>query len=185
MITNNNLKEMRNRLDALKSANLAEIEKVNAQIETARQMLDKATDAAAEAYAKGDEKAYHRASDNIRIATDALEMYRTKLDELATKPLVTEREYKDSVDAVMAELDSVVAKARRDILPLVEQLNKINDAMLDAISYGDAILYDLQRKVFKDTHSERDVMYDPNGRKQDVSWAVDSITEATEGWRGE
>lgn len=179
------LKEMRNRLDALKSANLAEVEKVNAQIETARQMLDKATDAAADAYAKGDERAYHKASDSIRVANDAIEMYRTKLDELATKPLVTEREYRDSIEAVMTELDCVVAQARCDILPLVEQLNEINDAMLDAISYGDAILYDLQRKVFKDTHSERDVMYDPNGRKQDVSWAVDSITEATEGWRGE
>lgn len=184
MITNN-LKEMRNRLDALRADNLAEVEKVNAQIETARQMLEKATADAADAYAKDDTKAYHKASDNIRVANDALEMYCTKIDELATKPLVTEREYKDSVDAVMAELDSVVAKARLDILPLVEQLNKINDEMLDAISSGDALLYDLQRKIFKDTHSERDVMYDPNGRKQDVSWAVDSITEATEGWRGE
>lgn len=184
MITEN-LKEMRNRLDALKSANLEEIEKVNSMIETAKQMLDKATADAAEAYAKDDTKGYHRASDNIRVANDALEMYRTKIDELATKPLVTEAEYRAGIEAVMAELDSVVAKARRDILPLVEQLNKINDAMLDAISYGDAIFYDLQRKVFKDTHSERDVMYDPNGRKQDVSWAVDSITEATEGWRGE
>lgn len=179
------LKEMRNRLDALKSANLAEVEKVNAQIETARQMLEKATADAADAYAKDDTKAYHKASDSIRVANDAIEMYRTKLDELATKPLVTEREYRDSIEAVMTELDCIVEKARRDILPLVEQLNKINDAMLDAISYGDAILYDLQRKIFKDTHSERDVMYDPNGRKQDVSWAVDSITEATEGWRGE
>ena len=93
--------------------------------------------------------------------------------------------YKDSVELVMAELDSIVAKARRDILPLVEQLNKTNDEMLSCISYGDAILYDLQREIFKDNHSERDVMYDPNGRKQDVSWAVDSITEATADWIGE
>lgn len=106
MITNN-LKEMRNRLDALRADNLAEIAKTEETIKTAKEALAKANAAAADAYARGDIKSYHKAGDDRRTAEDVLEMYLTKLDQLETEPLISEAEYKEGIAAVVAELDAI------------------------------------------------------------------------------
>ncbi len=196
MITNNNLKEMRNRLDALKSANLAEIEKVNAQIETARQMLDEANAAAADAYARADIKSYHKAGDDRRTAEDTIEMYRTKLDQLETEPLISEAEYKDGIDAVMTELDAILASAKTAMLPIFEQAQKIKSDMSEAISFGDSILHDWQHDVFRDdacafnSKGERvyrrhnELEFDRGGSKRsEIIWLVSKMSEYARKWK--
>ena len=198
MITNNNLKEMRNRLDALKSANLAEIEKVNAQIETARQMLEKGNAAAADAYARADIKSYHNAGDDRRTAEDTIEMFETKLCQLETEPLISEAEYKDGIAAVTSELDAILASAKSAMLPIVEQAEEIKSRMLEAIAFGDGILHDWQHDVFRDDacavnskgekvyRRHNEVEYDRGGSKRsEIIWLVSKMAEYAAKWAKE
>ena len=193
-----NLEEMRNRLDALKSANLAEIEKVNAQIETARQMLEEANAAAADAYARADLKSYHKAGDDRRTAEDAIEMYLTKLDQLETEPLISEAEYESGIEAVRTELDDVILKAKVAMLPIFEQAQKIKADMLEAVAFGDSILHDWQHDVFRDDacafngkgervyRRHNEVEYDRGGSKRsEIIWLVSKMAEYAAKWAKE
>lgn len=198
MITNNNLKEMKNRLERIKADNLAEIAKTEETIKTARQMLDEANAAAADAYARADIKSYHKAGDDRRTAEDTIEMYRTKLDQLETEPLISEAEYKDGIDAVMTELDAILASAKTAMLPIFEQAQKIKSDMSEAISFGDSILHDWQHDVFRDdacavnSKGERvyrwhdEVVYDRGGNKRsEIIWLVSKMSEYGAKWAKE
>lgn len=197
MITNN-LKKMRNRLDALRADNLAEVEKVNAQIESARQMLEEANAAAADAYARADLKSYHKAGDDRRTAEDTIEMFETKLCQLETEPLISEAEYKDGIAAVMAELDAILASAKTAMLPIFEQAQKIKADMSEAISFGDSILHDWQHDVFRDdacainSKGEKvyrrynEIEFDRGGSKRsEIIWLVSKMSEYAAKWTKE
>lgn len=197
MITNN-LKKMRTRLDALRADNLAEVEKVNAQIETARQMLEEANAAAADAYARADLKSYHKAGDDRRTAEDAIEMYLTKLDQLETEPLISEAEYESGIEAVRAELDAILASAKSAMLPIFEQAQKIKADMTEAILFGDGILHDWQHDVFRDDacavnskgekvyRRHNELEFDRGGSKRsEIIWIVNKMSEYAAKWTKE
>lgn len=144
------LTEMRAKIERIISNANTNVDKASKALEKANAALEKAKEAVEAAYENANVEEYHAAKENLRALEDAVELHSIKIKKLSGSSLVSETEYKKDIQTVRSELDAVVAKSKKEVFDLVKKISAISDDVDSTIEYGNALLSDLQNKVYKD-----------------------------------
>ena len=144
------LEDIRIHLDQLVLEATSQENELLESIRLSERILNDATSKMNTAYAEANVSEYHTAQDERRQASDAIEMYKAKLDSLKSNPLITREEYSSLSQDITDEQEKAEKKAFRRITKLIEEAIDINAHLLKEIQAGDECLSRLQIECFKD-----------------------------------
>ena len=120
------------------------------KISAAEKMITEGTAEMNAAYDRADAKGYHAAQDTIREAKDSIQMYEEYIKKMDTEHLVTQEEYIDMRDTIIAELKKSVDASRVECVRLIDKMKESTDDLADLVNYGNGILLNLQVNVYRD-----------------------------------
>ena len=144
------LKEIEKALQDILSASEQRKAEYQRMIESASQGEREAIVKATEAYKSGDVTAYHKAQDQIRQCSDAVNMFSTMLKDENEKPLLTEEQYQQYIGGITSVLDESTKTARSKVVKLLNDLITVSEKNGETIEAGNDLLYTLQHEVMKD-----------------------------------
>lgn len=124
-------------------------------LQSAEKAKEEAAADTAKTYESADPKAYHKAQDAFRTASDAIGMYKDKLKALDAEPLITEEEYRNYHDDIVSALDEINQDAKQRICTIInEQIAPIADDVSGTIAHANDLLVTLQIDLLKDHRAE-------------------------------
>lgn len=146
------LEELNEYFDTLlekKAEEIAEAEEIikRATAEREEAMKDRTT-----AFDNQDTKTYHKAADSMRTATDTIDMYTKKLNNLNNTGVIDKGTYEEYLAVIKADqityLNSVIDK----VCSSIDELAPLKDEVHDRIIRGNQLIERLQLKVYRDPH---------------------------------
>ena len=121
-----------------------------AKITETEEARARAREAAATAYAAGDEKAYHLAKEKERQHSDSISFYTQKMTEHSADPAIDSGQYSDLLAECMAILAESVRSDTAKIVSLMDKIIQIGEENEQTIREGNEILRTLQHDLAGD-----------------------------------
>lgn len=119
------------------------------EVQTAKDNEEKANKAVIQAKQGDDPKAYAKAIEDKRTASDIAGFYEGKIKEISDEPYITEAEYKDYTKRIKSEMDRINQQARKRVSELLEELETIQSELDSAYFKTNELLGSLQNNIYK------------------------------------
>ena len=142
--------ERKKSIDTIVAAKELEIAGYKAKLATAQAALEAAQAESIKCYADADTKGYHKAQDEVRNNTDAVDMFRNKIEQIEKTPYISEKEFQDAANTIYAELNDEVEAAGAEIAELVKRIVEIGGRTSESIKKWESYVLDVQRNIRKD-----------------------------------
>lgn len=149
----NVLTQIEKELEQVKAKNDKEIADLQQALETAKAEADKAQQKVIDAKQGSSPTAFSKAVADHQTASNIVEYYAGKIEELQSEPLVTEEEYKDFTDRIKAEIDKLNDETGKAVKEALEVLAKAQPVLTDNLNKGNDMLKHLQHDLYKDDAS--------------------------------
>lgn len=149
----NVLTQIEKEFEQIKAKNDKEIADLQQALETAKAEADKAQEKVIDAQQGSSPTAFSKAVADQQTASNIVEFYTGKIEELQSEPLVTEEEYKDFTERIKTELDKMNEEARETVKEALEVLEKVEPVLTENLNKGNDLLEHLQHDLYKDDAS--------------------------------
>lgn len=126
------------------------IQELYNKIEFANQIINEATEKAADCVKNGDIDGYHQAQEDLKLQHDAISLYRQKIDAKKKEPLITNAEYERLNAEIIAELTEETAKAKAEVIQLIDQMKPAYERLIELYNLGNETMIMLKRDALKD-----------------------------------
>lgn len=120
-----------------------------AEIQTAKDNEEEANKAVIKAKQGNDPKAYVKAIEDKRTASDIAKFYEGKIEEIKNKPFITRAEYEEYTNRIKSEMDRINEQARKRVNELLEELETIQSELTPAFVKTNELLRNLQNNIYK------------------------------------
>lgn len=131
----------------------ADLTNLQQEIDKAKADEEKAQQAVLIAKNGDDPKAYAKAVSEKQTASNIVEYYSGKIEELQSKPVVTENQYNEYTKRIKSELERLNNENRANTKELLVKLSSIQPALESNIQKGNELLAHLQLDLYKDDAS--------------------------------
>jgi len=163
METNEILKEIRDRMTAIKSKRAAELSMVMAKREEAREAAERAERDLTSAMEELNEDKYGRASQAQQKARAAQEMYTRAYDQLAARKLITEAESDAVIDSILAVEDDLAKGFLEAIAEPMRRLDTLYKEYRSAVKEAESLLTKWQSDIHPNFRSSGSQYRDAEG----------------------
>lgn len=147
------LEKIEEELQQIIESHKNEIENLKQDIATAKTNEEQAKQAVLEAKKGNDPKLYADKVAEQRTASDVLEYYSGRLEELQNEPLVTEDEYNYYTNRIKSKLEQLNNKGYEKAREILRELTVIEPELTINFNKGNELLSTLQHKLYKDDAS--------------------------------
>ena len=137
-------------LEQVKAKNDKEIADLQAEVDKAQAEHTKAQEKVIKAKQGSSATAFSKAVAEEQTAGNIVEYYAGKVEELQSKPLVTDDEYKEFTERIKAEIDKLNDEAGKAVKEALEVLAKAQPVLIDNLNKGNDLLKHLQHDLYKD-----------------------------------
>lgn len=120
-----------------------------AEIQAAKDNEEEANKAVIKAKQGNDPKAYAKAIEDKRTASDIARFYEGKIEAIKNEPFITRAEYEEYTDRIKAEMDRINEQARKRISKLLDELETIQSELTPAFVKTNELLRNLQNNIYK------------------------------------
>ena len=94
--------------------------------------------------------AYSKGLNEQRAYDEIIRMLINKIEKIENTPLLTKPEYLDLKNEIIKTLDDSNAKAKSDLMPLMEKVEVLKDNLQNDINKGNELLERLHRQIYKE-----------------------------------
>lgn len=150
----NILTQIEKEFEQVKAKNDKEIADLQQALETAEAEADKAQQKVIDAKQGSSPTAFSKAVADQQTASNIVEYYAGKVEELQSKPLVTDDEYKEFTERIKAEIDKLNDEAGKEVADALEVLAKVQPVLTEHLNKGNELLKHLQHDLYKDDASK-------------------------------
>lgn len=145
----NELLKIEQELKAIQEEGNRKVLEYEAEIQTAKGNEEEANKAVIKAKQGDDPKAYAKAIEDKRTASDIAKFYEGKIEEIKDEPYITAAEYKEFTKRIKSEMDSINKQASKRASELLEELEAIQSELTPAYVKTNELLSNLQNNIYK------------------------------------
>lgn len=120
-----------------------------AEIQAAKDNEEEANKAVIKAKQGNDPKAYAKAIEDKRTASDIASFYEGKIEEIKNEPYITESEYREYTKRIKSEMDRINQQTRKRVSELLDELENIQSELTPALVKTNELLRNLQNNIYK------------------------------------
>lgn len=135
--------------------------------------------AIAEAVTSSNLEEYQKAKIAHRNALDAKEMHDARMEALKNAPLISARDYRKTVESILAEVTEMDRAARTRLASLSEEMEDCAMNLREAVVTANDVLQRLQHDIYRDAdrakHGETNQPYNECDRKQVDRSKLDTV----------
>jgi len=132
------------------------IREYQAEINAAIENEEEANRAVIKAKQQGnDPKAYSKAIEEKRIASNIVQYYEGKIKQIKDEPFITEAEYRDYTKRIKAAMDAINNEGKAKVSKLFEELEAIKEEVSPALAKTNELLRELQNNIYKLTYEKQ------------------------------
>ena len=133
------------------------------EIKTAIDNEEAANRAVIEAKKGDDPKAYSKAIEDKRMASNIAQYFEGNIEQIQDEPFITEAEYRDYTKRIKAEMDAINNEGKAKASKLLKELEAIKEEVAPAYAKANNLLRELQNNIYK--HSYEKVMNEARKNK--------------------
>lgn len=126
------------------------VEDYTQKYEAAQERKAAALEAAEKAYKKAKIEDYHKAQEEARSSTDAMELYGAKLEELKKEKIITKEQFEKLRGEIAEYLGGVVKEDEARLRDLVKTMVEIKEKESKILDEGNALIEHCQKGLLKD-----------------------------------
>ena len=145
----NELLKIEQELKAIQEEGNKKVVEYEAEIQTAKVNEQEANAAVLKAKQGDDPKAYAKAIEDKRTASDIAGFYEGKIEEIKNEPFITENEYREYTKRIKSEMDNINRQAGQRVSDLLEELEAIQSELTTAYVKTNELLSNLQNNIYK------------------------------------
>ena len=134
-----------------------------AEINAAIENEEEANRAVIQAKKGDDPKAYAKAIEEKRMASNIVQYYEGKIEQIKNEPFITEAEYRDYTKRIKAAMDAINKEGKIKASKLLKELEAIKEEVAPAYAKANNLLRELQNNIYK--HSCEKVMNEARKNK--------------------
>lgn len=136
-------------LKAIQEEGNKQVVEFKAEIQTANDNEEQANKAVIKAKQGDDPKAYAKAIEDKRTASDIASFYTGKIEEIKNEPYITKAQYKEYTNRIKSEMDRINQQASERVSELLEELEAIQSELTPAYDKTNELLSTLQNNIYK------------------------------------
>ena len=126
-----------------------------AEVKAAIDNEEEANRAVIKAKRGDDPKAYAKAIEKKRTASNIAQYYEGKIEQVKDEPFITEAEYKSYTKRIKAEMDAINKEGKAKASKLFEELEAIKEEVAPAYAKANNLLKELQNNIYKFTYEKQ------------------------------
>ena len=126
-----------------------------AEVKAAIDNEEEANRAVIKAKRGDDPKAYAKAIEKKRTASNIAQYYEGKIEQVKDEPFITEAEYKSYTKRIKAEMDAINKEGKAKASKLFEELEAIKEEVAPAYAKANDLLKELQNNIYKFTYEKQ------------------------------
>lgn len=142
--------EVRAEVEEIEAKRNKIIEEYTEKLENAKKRKAEALEAAEKAYKNAQIKDYHKAQDEGRVNSDAIQMYVSKLEELKKEPLISKAKFNELREDIAGYLGEIVGEDKESLRSLVSEMIVIKNREWAVLEEGNNLIEHIQRDLLKD-----------------------------------
>ena len=131
------------------------IREYQAEINVAMENEEAANRAVIQAKQGNDPKAYSKAIEEKRMASNIVQYYEGKIEQIKNDPFITECEYNNYTNRIKEEMDAINNKGKAKVSKLFEELEAIKEEVSPALAKTNELLRELQNNIYKLTYEKQ------------------------------
>jgi len=143
------------------------IREYQAEINVAMENEEAANRAVIQAKQGNDPKAYSKAIEEKRMASNIAQYYEGKIEQIKNEPFITEAEYRDYTKRIKAAMDAINKEGKIKASKLLKELEAIKEEVAPAYAKANNLLRELQNNIYK--HSYEKVMNEARKNKTPIN----------------
>ena len=151
----NKLRSIEEKLNTISEGVAQEINELQVKMAMAMETERASAGASKQAQEEEDSEAYVKALAEQRAAGETAKMYKSKIDMVATKPLITKEEYQELKQEIIDSLDEVVAQSYKKLIPILTQLETLRNDLAENLNGGNEMLHRVQRDFLKEPKARK------------------------------
>ena len=125
------------------------------EIKTAIDNEEAANRAVIEAKKGDDPKAYSKAIEDKRMASNIAQYFEGNIEQIQDEPFITEAEYRDYTKRIKAEMDAINNEGKAKASKLLKELEAIKEEVAPAYAKANNLLRELQNDIYKFTYEKQ------------------------------
>ena len=126
-----------------------------AEINAAIENEEEANRAVIQAKKGDDPKAYAKAIEEKRMASNIVQYYEGKIEQIKNEPFITEAEYRDYTKRIKAAMDAINKEGKIKASKLLKELEAIKEEVAPALAKTNELLRELQNNIYKLTYEKQ------------------------------
>ena len=126
-----------------------------AEINAAIENEEEANRAVIKAKQGDDPEAYARAIEEKRMASNIVQYYEGKIEQIKDDPFITECEYNNYTNRIKEEMDAINNKGKAKVSKLFEELEAIKEEVAPAYAKANDLLRKLQNNIYKFSYEKQ------------------------------
>ena len=134
--------------------NKREIE-YQAELKAAIDNEEEANRAVIKAKRGDDPKAYAKAIEKKRTASNIAQYYEGKIEQIKDEPFITEIEYREYTNRIKEEMDAINNEGKAKASKLFKELEAIKEEVAPAYAKANNLLKELQNNIYKFTYEKQ------------------------------
>lgn len=143
------LEVIQEQLNAILKEGQAKVEEYTKEVETTNLALEQANRDYVKAKGEVNAEGYAKAAQDKRTAQDIAELYNSKIEEVNSKPFISEQEYIGYKNEIVKSMDKRNQKAKKKVDTILEQLEKVREGLNDDLNTTNQLLKTLQIDIYK------------------------------------
>ena len=102
-----------------------------------------------------DPKAYAKAIEKKRTASNIAQYYEGKIEQIKDEPFITEIEYREYTNRIKEEMDAINNEGKAKASKLFKELEAIKEEVAPAYAKANNLLKELQNNIYKFTYEKQ------------------------------
>ena len=131
------------------------IREYQAEINAAIENEEEANRAVIQAKKGDDPKAYAKAIEEKRMASNIVQYYEGKIEQIKNEPFITEAEYRDYTKRIKAAMDAINKEGKIKASKLLKELEAIKEEVAPAYAKANNLLRELQNNIYKHSYEKQ------------------------------
>lgn len=150
-------------LKEIREAGEKKVSEYQEEIKAAIDNEEEANRAVIKAKQGDDPKAYNKAIEDKKTASNIAAYYEGKIEAIRNEPFITETEYKEYTKRIKAAMDAINNEGKAKASKLFKELEAIKEEVAPAYAKANNLLRELQNNIYK--HSYEKVMNEARENK--------------------
>lgn len=142
-------------LKAIQEEGNKRIREYQAEINAAIENEEEANRAVIKAKQGNDPKAYSKAIEEKRMASNIVQYYEGKIEQIKNEPFITEAEYRDYTKRIKTAMDAINKEGKIKASKLLKELEAIKEEVAPAYAKANNLLRELQNNIYKHSYEKQ------------------------------